>query len=65
MWLTLGARRPYSPVMDSSETTRLQEAWAAKGSPPCDHPHKEKERHLGAQTGDKVCTTCGKEFWAG
>ncbi|MDQ0791945.1 hypothetical protein [Streptomyces sp. B1I3] len=51
--------------MDSNETTRLQEAWKAKGSPPCDHPHKEKERHLGAQTGDKVCTTCGKEFWAG
>ena len=55
----------YSAAMDPKETTRLQEAWKAKGSPPCDHPRKEKERLNGMQTGDKVCTTCGEEFWAG
>lgn len=65
MRLTRGARRPYSAAMDPQETTRLQEAWAAKGSPPCDHPHTVKERLNGMQTGDKVCTTCGEEFWAG
>ena len=51
--------------METSETARLQEAWKAKGSPPCDHPHKVRERLNGNQTGDKVCTTCGEEFWAG
>ncbi|MER5815475.1 hypothetical protein [Streptomyces californicus] len=51
--------------MDPQETTRLQEAWKAKGSPPCDHPNTVKERLNGMQTGDKVCTTCGQEFWAG
>jgi hypothetical protein len=24
-----------------------------------------RERLNGNQTGDKVCTTCGEEFWAG
>lgn len=30
---------------------------------PCDHPNVEKEYHLGAATGDYVCTTCGKSDW--
>lgn len=27
---------------------------------PCDHPKTEKEYYLGSDTGDKVCTTCGR-----
>ncbi|MFI5859138.1 hypothetical protein [Streptomyces parvulus] len=46
-----------------AQTTALQKAWEAKGSPPCDHPHTEKEYASGMQTGDVVCTTCGAEFW--
>lgn len=45
--------------MDTSEATKLQRDWAAKGSPPCEHPRMVRERYLGADTGDKVCTTCG------
>lgn len=41
------------------EARRLEEKWAAKGSPPCSHPSTEKELYLGTRTGDKVCTTCG------
>lgn len=52
--------------MDWGETTRLQGEWKAKGSPPCDHPHLEKERgYQGMDTGDKICTTCGAEFYNG
>jgi transposase-like protein len=28
----------------------------------CSHPRLEKERYLGAQTGDYVCTSCKKTF---
>lgn len=45
--------------MQMNEATKLREAWAAKGNPECAHPDISKEYHLGAQTGDKVCTTCG------
>ncbi|MER7963617.1 hypothetical protein [Streptomyces ardesiacus] len=48
--------------MEMEETTRLQQAWEAKGSPPCDHPQKVKEYVKGMKTGDVVCTTCGEEF---
>jgi hypothetical protein len=48
--------------MQMAEAARLQEAWAAKGNPPCDHPQLVKEYYLGTQTGDKVCTTCGEDF---
>lgn len=51
--------------MELSETQRLQREWKAKGSPPCDHPRREKERIQGSDTGDKVCTTCGQEFFNG
>lgn len=50
--------------MKVEEGMKLREEWAAKGSPPCDHPQlaTEHESYIGARTGDKVCTTCGKEF---
>jgi hypothetical protein len=48
--------------MDMKGAERLRDAWAAKGSPPCDHPKLAKERYRGMQTMDKVCTTCGEEF---
>ncbi|MFG3110519.1 hypothetical protein [Streptomyces tendae] len=49
--------------MEKKDTERLQEAWKAKGSPPCKHPRKVKETFQGRATGDVVCTTCGAEFW--
>lgn len=48
--------------MQTSEAEQLQKEWAAKGSPPCDHPSLEREFYLGSRTGDKVCRTCGKIF---
>ncbi|MFZ3473078.1 hypothetical protein ACODT3_10910 [Streptomyces sp. 4.24] len=51
--------------MEWIEVQRAQQEWAAKGSPPCDHPHIEKERIQGSDTGDKVCTTCGQCFFNG
>jgi hypothetical protein len=37
----------------------LREEW---GDKPCDHPEFENEYDLGAQTGDYVCTQCGRTF---
>jgi hypothetical protein len=51
--------------MEWSETQRLQREWKTKGSPQCDHPRLEKEYSQGSYTGDKVCTTCGQEFFNG
>ena len=45
--------------MQASKAAQLQQAWNAKGNPPCDHPRVEKEYYLGTATGDEVCTTCG------
>jgi hypothetical protein len=46
--------------MQMEEAARLQKLWEAKGNPPCDHPNTGKEFYLGSRTGDRVCTTCGK-----
>lgn len=32
------------------------------GDKPCNHPNIEKEYYLGAQTGDVMCSQCGKGF---
>jgi hypothetical protein len=45
--------------MQFKEANRLRDEW---GSKPCNHPGIEKEYYWGAQTGDYVCTTCGKAF---
>ncbi|WP_199828548.1 hypothetical protein [Streptomyces sp. WM6372] len=47
------------------EAIQVRREWADKGSPPCEHPQIEKEYHLGSDTGDKVCTTCGQCFFNG
>jgi hypothetical protein len=47
----------YLYIMQMSEALKLQKAWGKK---PCDHPHVEKEYALGMDTGDLVCTTCGR-----
>lgn len=49
--------------MQIDRAGELRRAWEAKGSPPCDHPKLDKEYHLGAQTDDVVCTTCGESWW--
>jgi hypothetical protein len=49
--------------MQIEKAIELRRRWIAKGDPPCDHPHLDKEYDLGADTGDYVCTTCGKAGW--
>ncbi|MHC2832611.1 hypothetical protein [Bacillus sp. F9_6S_D1_P_5] len=49
--------------MQSVEAAKLRKEWKEKGSPPCSHPHMEKERNESGLTGDKICTTCGHEEW--
>jgi len=44
--------------MQMTEAQKLRKEW---GDKPCDSPRFEKEYHLGAQTGDYVCTNCGQE----
>lgn len=48
--------------MQMDEAQRLREEWKKKGSPSCKHTNREKEYSLGADTGDEVCTKCGKTF---
>lgn len=54
--------------MQADQARRLREAWAAQGDPPCSHPKRDKEYDLGGDTGDLVCTRCGKtrprSYWA-
>jgi hypothetical protein len=49
--------------MQMAKANELREAWAAKGNPPCEHPSLDKEYHLGSDTGDVVCASCG-ECWS-
>jgi hypothetical protein len=49
-------------IMQMYDAFRLQKEWEEKGNPPCEHENIEKEYYLGTQTGDKVCTKCGKTF---
>lgn len=46
--------------MQAKTARRLREAW---GDKPCNHPNLEKEYELGSDTGDYVCTSCGKSGW--
>ena len=48
--------------MQAAKARELRKEW---GDKPCDHPDVDKEYYLGAQTGDYVCTQCGKEFSRG
>lgn len=45
--------------MQAAKAARLRMLW---GDKPCDHPELQKEYELSGQTGDFVCSTCGKEF---
>jgi hypothetical protein len=46
--------------MQMNDAGFLRQSWKKKGDPPCDHPSTEREYHLGAHTGDTVCTVCGR-----
>ncbi|MGE7954821.1 hypothetical protein [Lysinibacillus xylanilyticus] len=46
--------------MQLEEARDLRERWGEKL---CNHPDLTKEYYLGTQTGDYVCTTCGKARW--
>ena len=46
--------------MQLSEATKLAKIW---GNKPCSHPSLEKEYFGSADTGDKVCTVCGKAVY--
>lgn len=45
--------------MQLTKANQLRKAW---GNAPCDHPNLEKEYFGGADTGDWVCTQCGRSF---
>jgi hypothetical protein len=49
--------------MQMKKVAQLRREWAEKGSPPCEHSTLDKEYHLGADTGDLVCTSCGETWW--
>lgn len=38
----------------------LRQQWFNKGNPTCEHPRIERETYEGTDTGDDVCTSCGK-----
>ena len=46
--------------MQADKAAKLREQWKAAGDKPCKHEKTEKEYDLGADTGDRVCSACGK-----
>lgn len=46
--------------MQMNDVHSLRQAWKKKGDLPCNHPSTDKEYDLGADTGDTVCTVCGR-----
>lgn len=56
------AKEPAVPRHTVADTLRLQRAWQAKGSPPCEHPENVTEYYRDKPTGYVVCTTCGESF---
>lgn len=46
-------------IMQYEKAMRLQEDW---GNKYCPHPSFQKEYYLSSQTGDHICTQCGKIF---
>jgi len=61
--LTTGKDHAYAVRMQIKKGEQLRKEWAEKGNPPCDHLVLDKEYHLGADTGDLICTTCGDSWW--
>lgn len=49
--------------MEFTEALRLSKRWDK--SKVCIHPRIEIETNRGVKTGDRVCTTCGEEFYDG
>lgn len=45
--------------MEDKKAKKIRAAW---GDNPCEHPQFEKEYFLGSDTGDYICTQCGKVF---
>ena len=41
---------------------RLRQDWAMKGNPPCSHSVLDHEYYWGKNTGNYICTTCGRSF---
>jgi hypothetical protein len=50
----LGPRYDFG-VTQAKKFAELRRDWEAKGSPPCDHPSRDKEYDLGADAGDRGC----------
>jgi hypothetical protein len=46
--------------MQLEEAQRLQREWKGRH---CDHPSTEKEYFNGSDTGDHVCSICGKAIY--
>jgi predicted Zn finger-like uncharacterized protein len=49
--------------MQMKEAATLRDVWTRNGNAECAHPQVVKEYHLGADTGDVACTTCGETWW--
>jgi hypothetical protein len=49
-------------MVQMDDVRHIRDRWEAAGSQSCEHQDVEKEYYLGSQTGDFVCTRCGKTF---
>lgn len=46
--------------MQSKRAEELRKEWG--DDKPCSHPNFDKEYYFGSQTGDYICTQCGRSF---
>ena len=48
--------------MQAHQGELLRKEWESKGNPHCLHPVLDKEYMRSVDTGDHICTTCGRSF---
>jgi len=49
-------------MVQMRELRAIRQRWKRAGSPPCEHPRRDREYDLGANTGDTGCLDCGESF---
>jgi hypothetical protein len=52
-------------MVQMSKVPAIHDAWVRSGNPLCAHETFDKEYHLGSDTGDYVCMTCGASWRRG
>lgn len=50
-------------VVQMNKAAQIRQTWKRDGEQPCSHERFDKEYHLGSDTGDYVCLTCGVSWW--